>query len=75
MSLSTSKLNIELQKRCHVCNIALYSSEILTLRKLKLKYWENFEMWCWRRMKKTKWSEKLTNEQVVERIGEKRTLF
>ena len=32
-------------------------------------------MWCWRRMEKIKWSEKVTNEQVLERIGEKRTLL
>ena len=30
---------------------------------------------CWRRMKKIKWSEKVTNELVLERIGEKRTLL
>ena len=32
-------------------------------------------MWCWRRMEKIKWSEKVTNEQVLDRIGEKRTLL
>ena len=32
-------------------------------------------MWCWRRMEKIKWPEKVTNEQVLERIGEKRTLL
>ena len=32
-------------------------------------------MWCWRRMEKIKWSEKVTNEQVLARIGEKRTLL
>ena len=32
-------------------------------------------MWCWRRMEKIKWSEKVTNEQVFDRIGEKRTLL
>ena len=31
-------------------------------------------MWCWRRMEDIKCSEKVTNEQVLERIGEKRTL-
>ena len=36
---------------------------------------ESFEMWCWRRMEKTKLPEKVTNEQVIERIGEKRILL
>ena len=32
-------------------------------------------MWSWRRMEKINWSEKVTNEQVLEHIGEKRTLL
>ena len=32
-------------------------------------------MYCWRRMEKIKWSEKVTNEQVLERLGEKKTLL
>ena len=39
------------------------------------KYLESFEMWCWRKMEKIKWSEKVTNEQVLDRIGENRTLL
>ena len=46
-----------------------------TLRKLERKYLESFEMWCWRGMEKIKWSERVTNEQVLDRIGEKRTLL
>ena len=32
-------------------------------------------MWCWRRMEKIIRSQKVTNEQVLGRIGEKRTLL
>ena len=32
-------------------------------------------MWCCRRMEKIKWPEKVTNEQVLDRIGEKRLLL
>ena len=32
-------------------------------------------MWCWRRMVKIKWSERVTNEEALDRIGEKRTLL
>jgi len=39
------------------------------LRKMERKYLESFKM-CWRRMEKIKCSEKVTNEQVLERIGE-----
>ena len=32
-------------------------------------------MWGWRRIEKIKWSEKVTNEQVLERIGKEKTLL
>jgi hypothetical protein len=36
---------------------------------------ENFEIWCWRRVEKIKRPEKVTNEQVLDRIGDKRRLI
>ena len=55
--------------RCiYVWSIALYGLETWTLRKLEPEYLESFEMWCWRRMEKIKWPEKVTNEQVLIRI-------
>ena len=32
-------------------------------------------MWCWKRMEKIKWPENVTNEQVLERVGEMRALL
>ena len=32
-------------------------------------------MWYWRRMENIKWSEKVTNQQVLDPIGERRTLI
>ena len=55
--------------------IASYGSETWTLRKLELKHLESFEIWCWRRIEKIKWPEKVTNQAIVECIGEKRTLL
>ena len=78
ISFLKSKLNIKLRKKlvtCYVWRIALYGSETWTLRKLERRYLKSFEMWCWRRMEKIKWSEKVINEQVLDRIGEKRTIL
>ena len=44
-------------------------------RKWERKYLKYFEMWCWRTMEKIKWSEKITNEQVLDRVEEKRRKF
>ena len=71
-SLLTIKLNCELKKklvRCYVFSIALYGSETWTLRKLERKYLERFEIWCLRK-ETIKLSKIVTNEQVLERIGE-----
>ena len=73
----TSNLNIELRKklvRYYVWSIATCGSETWTLRKLERKHLESSEMWCWMRMENITWSEKVTNEQVPEHIGEKTTL-
>jgi hypothetical protein len=61
--------------RFYVWSIALYGSEIWTLSKLERKYLKSFVIWCWRRMEKIKLSEQVTNEQVLDRIGDKRTLL
>ena len=34
-----------------------------------------FEMWCYRRMMNIKWMDRITNEEVLERIAERRTLW
>ena len=39
-------------------------------KKLGLKYLDSFEMWC-----RIKWPKKLTNEQALEHVGEKKTLL
>ena len=54
---------------------ALHGPETWTLRKLEQKYLESFEMWSWRRMENVKWTKNVTNEEVLEGIGGKRTLL
>ena len=48
---------------------------IWTLRKIERKVLESFEMWHWTIIYRINWSEKVTNEQVLERTGKKRTLL
>ena len=35
---------------------------------------ETLEMWCWRNMLKVSWTERMLNEEIPRRVGEKRTL-
>jgi hypothetical protein len=50
----------------------LYGAETWTLRKVDQKYLERFEMWCWRRMEKISWTDRVRNEEVLHRVKEER---
>jgi hypothetical protein len=34
----------------------------------------NFEMWCWRRMEKISWTDRVRNEEVLHRVKEERNI-
>jgi hypothetical protein len=38
------------------------------------KYQESFEMWCWRRMEKISWTDRVRNEEVLHRVKEERNI-
>jgi hypothetical protein len=45
---------------------ALYGSEIWTLGKNEERVINAFETWCWRRMLKIKWTDRITNNDVFQ---------
>jgi hypothetical protein len=53
----------------------LFGAETWTLRKIDQKYLESFEMWCWRRMEKISWTDRVRNEEVIYRIKEERNIL
>jgi hypothetical protein len=76
-NLFTSKLELNLRKKlvkCYIWSIALCGAETWTLRKVDQKYMESFEMWCWRRMEKISWTERVRNEEILHRVKEERTI-
>ena len=58
-----------------VWSVALYGAETWTLRKEDIKKIEAFEMWIWRKMERISWTEKITNEEILRRVGESRTMM
>jgi len=38
-------------------------------------YLESFEMWCWRRLEKISWTDRLRNEEVLLRVNEQRNIL
>jgi len=53
----------------------VYGAETWTLRKEGQKYLESFELWCWRRMEKISWADRVRNEEVLQRVKEKRNIL
>jgi hypothetical protein len=63
-TLFTSKLDFNLRKKlvkCYIWSTALYGAEMWTLQKADHEYLESFEMWCWRRMEKISWTDRVRN--------------
>jgi hypothetical protein len=72
-----NKLELNVRKKvvqCYIWSIALYGAETWTLRKVDQKYLESFEMWCWRRMEKISWTDRVRNEEVLHRVKEERNM-
>jgi hypothetical protein len=55
--------------KCYIWSIALYGAEMWKLRKVDQKYLASFEMWCWRRMEKISWTDRVRNEEILQSQG------
>ena len=67
--LFTSTLDLNLRKKlvkCYFWSIAFSGAEIWTLRKAVQKYLERSQIWCWRRMEKITWIDRVKNEEVLK---------
>jgi hypothetical protein len=72
-TLFTSKLDLNLRNKlvkCYIWSISLYGAETWTLRKVDQKCLERFEMWCWRRMEKISWTDRVRNEEILHIVKE-----
>jgi hypothetical protein len=60
-------------KSC-ICSVAVCGPETWILGENKERVINGFETWCWRRMLKVKWTERVTNGEVLQRAKEERLL-
>jgi hypothetical protein len=54
--------------------MALHGTETWVHGKIDHKCLESFEMWCWRRMAKFSWTDRVRNEEVLHRVKEERNI-
>jgi hypothetical protein len=46
-----------------------------TLRKVDQKHLKSFEIWCWRRTEKIRWTDHVRNEEVLHRVKKERNII
>ena len=74
---SSRKFDLNLRKKLvkfYIWSMALYGAETWTLLAADQKYLASFEMWCWRRMEKISWTDRVRNEEVLLRVNEQRNI-
>ena len=71
-------MKLELKKRIVktlVWTVLLYGAETWMLRKEDIRRLEAYEMWFWRKILKISWKDRITNEDVLQKVGETRLLI
>ena len=61
--------------RALVFPVMLYGSETWTMKARDKRRINGFEMWCWRRMLRISWTERVTNVRVLEMVKPKERLL
>lgn len=55
--------------QCYTFPVLLYGTEAWTLSEASMKKLEAFEMWCYRRILRISWVDRVTNIEVLHRMG------
>jgi hypothetical protein len=66
--------NVVLEKD-GVWSVAVCGAGTGTVRAVDRKQLESFGMWCWRRMEKISWTDRVRNEEVLLRVKEQRNIL
>jgi len=77
--LASRNVNLKIRKnllKTYVWSIALYGCETrtITIEEENRRRLESFKMWCYRRMLRISWVDRITNEEVLERISEEKLI-
>ncbi|CAI6343800.1 unnamed protein product [Macrosiphum euphorbiae] len=76
--LTTNSVSLEIRKKflkSYIWSVALFGSETWTINSTEKNRLEAFEMWCYRKMLKIPWTEKVTNKEVLDKIKEQRQIW
>jgi hypothetical protein len=69
------RIGLKSEEETSIWIIAFCGAEVWTLRRGDQKYLGRFETWCWRRMEKISWTDRVRNEEVLYRVKEERNVL
>jgi hypothetical protein len=58
-----------------VCSVAVCGSETWNVGENVERVVNGFETWCWRRMLKIKWADRISNGKVLQRAKRRKNTF
>jgi hypothetical protein len=61
--------------KCYIWSMAWFSAVTWTFQKVDQKHPIRFEIWCWRRMEKISWIDRVINKEVLHRVKEDRNIL
>jgi hypothetical protein len=61
--------------RAYVFSVLLYGVEAWTLSQSAVGRLEAFEMWCYRRVLRVSWVDRITNDEILHRMGKEREIM
>ena len=76
--LMKSNINMSTKKRLlktYIMSLLTYGSEAWTIGKEAARRINAFETWCYRRILKVRWIDKITNKEIFDRIKEEPNLL
>jgi len=77
-TLTSRNINVDLRLRmvrCYIFPIVLYGMEGWTLTQKLMDKINAFEMWVYRRMLRISWRDRITNREVLSRLGSETQLL
>lgn len=76
--LMKGSLSMDTKKRmlkCLVWSVMLYGCESWTMTNREINNIQACEMWLWRKMLNVNWTERVSNEEILEIVGENRSII
>lgn len=61
--------------KCYIRSVLPYGAETWALRKVDTRRLEAMGIWLWRKIESISWEDRITNKEVLRKVGEERQMI